>query len=80
MAHDPGAKTFTVTLSISKADYERLYRGQARTVLARDSQGTTLQFPALSLRQFLSHDGIHGTFVIRVNNNNRLLDIRRQGG
>jgi len=80
MAQDPGAKTFTVTLSISKADYERLYRGQARTVLARDSQGTTLQFPALSLRQFLSHDGIHGTFVIRVNDNNRLLDIRRQGG
>jgi hypothetical protein len=80
MAHGRGAKTFTVTLSISRADYERLYRGQARTVLARDSQGKTLQFPALSLRPFLSHDGIHGTFVISVNDNNRLLDIRRRGG
>jgi hypothetical protein len=80
MAAQSSARQFTLTLSISRADYERLYRGQARTVVARDTQGKTLQFPALSLRPFLSHNGIHGTFVISVDDNNRLLDIRRQVG
>jgi hypothetical protein len=80
MAAQSGVRQFTLTLSISQAEYERLYRGQARTVVARDAHGKTLQFPALSLRPFLTHDGIHGTFVISVDSNNRLLDIRRQGG
>jgi hypothetical protein len=78
MAEQSNARQFTLTLSISRADYERLYRGQARTVVARDTHGKTLQFPALSLRPFLSHNGIQGTFVISVDDNNRLLDIRRQ--
>ncbi len=74
------AKTqhLTVTLSISKAEFERLYRGQARTVIARDQQGRTIRFPAMSLRPFLSHQGIQGNFVIRVDERNRLLDIQRQ--
>lgn len=80
MAEQSSARQFTLMLSISKADYERLYRGQVKTVVARDTQGKTLQFPALSLRQFLSHDGIHGTFVISVDADNRLLGIRRQCG
>lgn len=78
MAETEKARLFTVTLSISRAEFERLYRGQAKTVVARDQQGKTLQFPALSLRPFLSHTGIQGTFIIWVDNNNRLLDIQRQ--
>lgn len=80
MRPDPGIRQFTVTLSISRTEFERLYRGEARTVLARDATGKTLQFPALSLRPFLRQEGITGTFVIRVDNNNRLLDIHRHDG
>jgi len=80
MAEQARARQFTLTLAISRADYERLYRGQASTVIARDTQGRTLRFPALSLRPFLSHSGIHGTFVISVDATNRLLNIRRQDG
>jgi len=80
MPPDSGRRQFTVTLSIGRTDFERLYRGQARTVLARDITGKTLQFPALSLRPFLQHDGISGTFIIEVDADNRLLDIRRKGG
>jgi len=69
---------FVVTLSISSADFERLYRGQVKTVLAHDQQGRSVQFPALSLRPFLTPGGIQGTFVIDVDDNNRLLDIQRQ--
>jgi hypothetical protein len=80
MTEQADARQFTLTLSISSAEYERLYRGQASTVLARDTQGRTLQFPAVSLRPFLGHNGVHGTFVIRVDGNNRLLAIQRQDG
>jgi uncharacterized protein YqjF (DUF2071 family) len=73
-------RQFTITLSISRTEYERLYRGQAKTVLAHDTQGLTVQFPALSLRPFLAHDGIHGTFCLSVDATNRLLDIRRRNG
>lgn len=80
MGSDAGTREFTVTLAIDRAEYERLYRGQARSVLARDAGGKTLQFPALSLRRFLTHEGIRGTFVICVDADNRLLDIRRREG
>jgi hypothetical protein len=71
------AQLYTVSLSISPAEFERLYRGQASSVLARDVEGRTVRFPALPLRQFLTREGVHGTFVIRVTADNRLLDIRR---
>jgi hypothetical protein len=79
MSAQTGGRRFTVDLSIGRDEFERLYRGQARIVLARDKQGRSLSFPALSLRPFLAHDGIRGTFVIRVDENNRLLDIHRHG-
>jgi len=72
------AQQFTVTLSISRAEFERLYRGQAKTVLTHDHTGKTLQFPALSLQPFVTHDGVQGTFVISIDANNRLLDIQRK--
>lgn len=78
MTETETTQLFTVTLSIGCDEFERLYRGQAKTVVARDHNGKTLQFPALSLRPFLSHNGIQGTFVIRVDGNNRLVDIRRR--
>lgn len=78
MVPDTGTREFTVSLSIGRTEYERLYRGQARNVLVRDAEGRTLQFPALSLRQFLTHEGIHGTFVIRVDADNRLLGVQRR--
>ena len=80
MAGQTGTTEFTLTLSISSAEYERLYRGQAQTVVAHDTQGRTLQFPAGSLRPFLTHSGIQGTFAIRIDANNRLQDIRRVDG
>lgn len=72
-------REFTVELAIDLAQFERLYRGQASTVLARDVHGTRVSFPALSLRPFLQHTGIHGTFIIRVDGDNRLVEIRRAG-
>jgi len=54
-----------------------LYSGDARNILAHDREGRKIQFPALSLRPFVSHEGIRGTFIIRVDEQNKLAGIRR---
>ena len=70
-------KEYIVPLSITAEAYRRLYSGAARCVLARDQEGRKIQFPASSLRPFVTHQGIEGTFVIRVDAQNKLAGIRR---
>ena len=71
-------KTFTVNLTIDAQEYRKLYSGQARDVVVRASSGQIIRFPASALRGFVGHDGVRGTFEIRVTEDNRLLDVRRQ--
>jgi Protein of unknown function (DUF2835) len=70
-------REFIVRLNITAPSYERLYRGEARTVVTRDAQGRRVQFPAAALRRFVTREGISGVFVIRVDAHNKLIDIRR---
>jgi len=73
-------KEYIVPLSITADAYQRLYRGDARNVLAHDREGRRIQFPASSLRPFVTHEGIRGTFIIRVDEQNKLAGIRRMDG
>ncbi len=68
----------TVTLAISTQEYARLYKGQARYVICTTKDGRTVQFPATALRQFLTHDGIHGEFSISFTSENKLIDITKK--
>ena len=71
---------YIVPLSIEAAAYERMYGGEAQHVVALDVEGRSIQFPAASLRPFVTREGIQGIFVIRVDENNRLVDIQRRRG
>jgi len=72
--------TYIVALKIEADAYRQLYRGNARHVIARDTQGCIVQFPAVSLRPFVTREGIDGVFVIRVDETNRLIDITQRSG
>jgi len=72
--------TFIVPLKIEAAAYQKMYRGDAQNVVALDIEGRTIQFPAASLRPFVTREGIEGVFVIQVDEANRLIDIQRQRG
>ena len=72
--------TFIVPLKIEAAAYHKMYRGDAQNVVALDSEGRTIQFPAASLRPFVTREGIEGVFVIQVDEANRLIDIQRRRG
>ncbi|VAW75959.1 hypothetical protein MNBD_GAMMA15-2420 [hydrothermal vent metagenome] len=70
-------QTFVVTLEISAEAYQRMYSGEAHNVVAQDAEGRRIQFPAHALRKFVTNLGVHGTFLIRVDADHRLIDIQR---
>ena len=71
---------FIVPLKIEADAYQKMYRGDAQHVVALDVEGRKIQFPAASLRPFVTREGIEGVFVIKVDETNRLIDIQRQRG
>jgi hypothetical protein len=64
-------------LAIPAEDYLAYYEGAAQQVVVTLATGQRLQFPADSLRPFVSHDGVHGEFVLRVDANNKLQALER---
>jgi len=71
-------REYLVPVNISAEEYLRLYQGTARSVLARDAGGLSISFPATALRPYVTKNGIQGVFVIRVDANHKLIDIRRK--
>ncbi len=51
-------------LSISSEQYLDYYRGTVRQVIVRAHNGKSVQFPASLLQQFVTMDGIRGTFAL----------------
>ncbi len=66
-----------VILHISAAEYLEYYSGAARHVAATASNGLSVKFPANILRPFITHDGIHGEFVIEFDHNNKFVAIKK---
>lgn len=67
-------------LAIPAEDYLAYYEGAAQQVVVTLATGQRLQLPADSLRPFVSHDGVHGEFVLRVDANNKLQALERVVG
>lgn len=57
------------SLNISKNEFLPYYRGQIYSIVVKTTLGTTVQFPAMHLRNHLSNDGIHGNFCLETKNN-----------
>ncbi len=70
-------KQYYFNLHISYQEFERVYRGSARAVLAVDDQGRRIQIPALRFMPFLNSGGISGRFVLSTDNNNKFLSLQK---
>ncbi|QKQ28327.1 DUF2835 domain-containing protein [Candidatus Reidiella endopervernicosa] len=66
-------------IEISAEKYLLYYNGSARNVITRSFDGRRVQFPASSLRPFVTHKGISGTFELRFDQNNKLIELVRIG-
>ena len=66
-----------IQLSLSTERVMEYYRGAARYVLTVAKDGRTVQFPASMLRQFVTEEGVHGSFEIVFDKNNKMKTMRR---
>lgn len=63
-------------LSISSDEFMKVYRGEARHVLAVSRDGLRVQFPASILRRYLTRYGIQGSFAVLIDDHNKFQSIR----
>ena len=64
-------------IDLAAEAFLRYYQGTARAVIVRAEDGRRVQLPAVKLRPFLLADGIQGWFEITLDDQNKLLSIRR---
>jgi len=72
-------KHLIVDLYITKEEYLKYYRGKADWVSAVARDGRQVQFPASTLRRYLTHSGIRGSFVIYYDSTGKLIQVDKLG-
>lgn len=65
------------SINISSQEYLLHYQGVASQVCVTDINGKIIQFPANLLRQFVTHDGISGSFEMSFDENHRFTGINK---
>jgi hypothetical protein len=73
-------KSIRFTLNLSPEQYLSYYQGHARRVSLIADDGRRVEFPANALRPFVSQQGVQGDFELLIDDNNRLLNIKRLAG
>ena len=68
-------KQVTFNLHITRDEYLRYYQGEARSVVATSLDGRTVRFPARVLQRVVTTEGVHGTFAIEFDADNKFLGI-----
>ena len=68
---------FYFSLYIPAGELMRHYRGTAQQVVARSHDGRSVQFPSSALQPFVTREGVSGEFCLVVDDNNRLVELRR---
>ena len=70
-------REYKFSMDLSAAKTHSIYEGQARYILVESEQGLKLQLPAANFRQYVSKDGINGLFSVRIDADNRIIDLRK---
>jgi len=65
------------SLQISQEQYLAYYRGEVKNVHVNMSDGSSMQFPASALRPFVTTEGVYGEFILRTDENNKLIELVR---
>ena len=69
---------FVFTLHLSAEEYLQYYEGIVKSIQVQSHCGKTIQFPAEKMRKFVLKDGVHGTFVMRLDNKNNFLSLHEK--
>lgn len=66
-----------IDLELSREQCESWYAGDARFVQVLSRDGRSVRFPFHVLRPFLDHQGVRGSFLIRIDDRQALQSIKR---
>lgn len=69
---------FEFNLNLSTEEYLQYYEGLAKSVQVRSKCGKTIRFSADKLRPFVLQDGVHGTFIIQMDKNNKFSSLGKK--
>ena len=68
---------YEFALHLSAEEYLQYYEGIANSIQVTSRCGKTIQFPAEKMREFVLNDGLHGSFIMKLDDKNKFLSIRR---
>ena len=71
------SSAFYFSLQLDRQEYLRYYAGDVNNVQVRSSQGLIIQFPASALKPYVTYHGIQGNFVIKFDDNNKLIALEK---
>lgn len=74
---DDSMKRYEFRLRLTADQYLDYYRGTARHVVVKCTTGQNVQFPASLLQQFVTTDGISGTFALTCDDQNKNSRLER---
>ena len=67
----------TVDLSLSAHEYRSYYEGRVRYIRVTTQEGVTVQFAAAKLAPFLTHEGIHGKFLLQYDETHKFVALKK---
>ena len=70
-------RSIILCLQINADDFQHLYEGTVKQVVAQSIDGQRVRFPANILRPFVTHAGISSRFAIYFNEDNRFLRMEK---
>jgi hypothetical protein len=68
---------YVFQLHITAEQYLDYYRGMAHSVVVRATSGQIVQFPAARLQRFVTTEGVHGSFVLVCDDQNKFVELQR---
>jgi len=71
------SQTLQFHLSLSYDEFSAVYKGHAQHVITQSFDGRTVRFPADILKPYLTRSGIHGTFTIHFDKNNKFKSLEK---
>ena len=69
---------FEFTLHLSAEEYLQYYEGRVNSIQVQSRCGKIIQFPADKMREFVLNEGVHGTFILQLDNKNKVLSLRKK--
>ena len=71
--------SLVVEISLPREQYLQVYQSYIRQVKAIARNGRSVRFPIVVLKPYLTHNGIHGTFELTFDDNNKFIGIQALG-